>query len=153
MPVWKYSFQEYDPLVHVRASSREVDVSPKAAREICAAIKGMRLEEAKKFLEDVISMKRPVAFRRYKKEAAHRRGLEKFYAGRYPVKAAKKVLELLENLEANSDFMGKDTDRLVIIHAAAHRGRKVKAYIPRAFGRASPSFNILTHLEVVAKEA
>jgi large subunit ribosomal protein L22 len=110
------------------------------------------LTDAKKLLTDVIELKRPVAFRRYKKKAAHRTGLDSFHAGAYPVKAAKKVLEVLENLEANSDFMGRDTDKLTIIHAAALRGRVIKAYVPRAMGRSSPSYNTLVHIEVVARE-
>lgn len=153
MPEFKYSFQEYDPLIHVRASGREVDISPKAAREICATIKGMSLTQAKNFLENVIKLKQPVPFKRYKKEIGHRGGIQGFYTGRYPVKAAKKILEVLNNLEANADYKGMDVDRLVIIHAAAMRGRKIKTYIPRAFGRSSPSFNTLVHLEFVAKEA
>ncbi|MCS7116632.1 MAG: 50S ribosomal protein L22 [Nitrososphaerota archaeon] len=152
MPEFKYSFQGYDPLIHVRASGREVDISPKDAREVCVAIKGMKLSQAKSFLENVINLKQPVAFRRYKGEVGHKRGLQGFYAGRYPVKAAKKILEVLNNLEANAEYKGMDIDRLVIIHAAAMRGRKIKAYIPRAFGRATPSFNTLVHLELVAKE-
>ena len=151
MPEFGYSFKEYDPLIHVRASRREVDVSPKAATEVCAFIKGKKLPEAKRLLEEVIAKKRVVPFRKYKRDLGHKSGLEKFYAGRYPVKAAKEVLAALENLESNAEFKGFDTDNLVIIHAAAHRGRKVKSYIPRAFGRSSPSFNTLTHIEVVGK--
>jgi large subunit ribosomal protein L22 len=152
LPEFKFSFAGFDPLLHVRASNREVDVSPKAASEVCSAIRGMRLAEAKKFLEDVIALKRSVAFRRYKKKAAHRSDLFKFHAGGYPVKAAEKVLQVLQNLEANSDFKGRDTDRLTIIHAAALRGRVIKGHTPRAMGRSSPSFNTLVHIEVVAKE-
>lgn len=151
MPEFGYSFKGYDPLVHVRASRREVDVSPKAATEVCAFIRGKTLQEAKRLLNDVIAKKCCVPFRKYKKDLGHKSGLVKFYAGRYPVKAAKEVLSALENLEANAEFKGFDTDNLVIVHAAAHRGRKVKSYVPRAFGRSSPSFNTLVHIEVVGK--
>ena len=152
MPEFGYSFAEYDPAIHVRASRREADVSPKAAREVCRAIKGMTIPEARRFLEDVIDKKKPVAYRRYKRETPHRRGLVGFHAGGYPVKAAKEVLKTLDNLEANADFKGLDTERIRIIHAAAQRGFKVKSYMPRAFGRSSPSFNTLTHIELVGKE-
>jgi len=37
------------------------------------------------------------------------------------------------------------------VHAAANRGRVVKSYVPRAFGRSSPSFNTLTHIEIVGR--
>jgi large subunit ribosomal protein L22 len=152
MPKFGYSFAEYDPVIHVRASAREVDISPKHAREVCAAIKGRPLKEAQAFLERVIALKEAVPFRRYKKKVPHRRGLQGFHAGRYPVKAASKILEVLRNLEANAEFKGMDIDRLTIIHAAAHRGQKVRDYYPRAFGRSTPNFNTLVHVEVVAKE-
>lgn len=139
-------------MLHVRASGREVDVSPKATREVLLAIKGKTLNEAKKVLEAIAVKKRPVAFRRYKKKAAHRRGLAAFHAGAYPTKSARKVLEVLGNLEANADFRGMDTERLHIIHAAAHLGRTIRAYTPRAFGRSSPSFNRLVHIELVGRE-
>ncbi len=112
----------------------------------------MNAEDAKKYLEDVISKKRAIPYRRYKKETPHRGQENKFYAGRYPVKAANKILGLLEELEANAEYKGLNTEKLKITHAAAHRGRKIKKYIPRAFGRSSPYFDTLTHVELVCSE-
>ncbi|MBI2184800.1 MAG: 50S ribosomal protein L22 [Thaumarchaeota archaeon] len=152
MPVFKYSFKGYDPITHVRASGREVDFSPKAAREACTTIKGKLLPDAKSYLERVSEMKEALPLRRYNKEVGHRRQLQGFHSGAYPVKTVKGILEILNNLEANAGFKGMNTDRLQIIHAAAHRGLKVKNYTPRAQGRSSPSYNILTHIELVAKE-
>ncbi len=83
----------------------------------------------------------------------HRSEINGFHAGGYPVKAASKVLEVLNNLEANSEFKGRDLDRMRIIHASAARGRVIKGYTPRAQGRSSPSFNTLVHIELVATEA
>lgn len=153
MPEWGYSIQDLDPDRTVKCSGRELRISPKAATEVCRAIKGMKLDEAKRFLEEIIKMKRPVPFKRYKKEVPHRRMDEKWYAGRYPVKAAKRILRLLEELEANAEYKGMDAENLVIIHAASQRGRKIRKYIPRAFGRATPYFETLTHVELVGYEA
>jgi large subunit ribosomal protein L22 len=153
MPEFGYSFANYDPILHVRASGREVDVSPKAASEVCRVIKGMTIAEAKKFLEDVIKKKKAVPFKRYKKKVAHRSQLQGFFAGRFPVKAAKKILEVLDNLEANAEFKGMDIERIKIIHAAAYGGRKTRNFMPRAFGRASPDYNTLVHIELVGSEA
>ncbi|MEM3754385.1 MAG: 50S ribosomal protein L22 [Candidatus Bathyarchaeia archaeon] len=152
MPEWKYSIKELDPARTVKCSGRELRISPKAATEICRSIKGMKLTEAKELLEDVIAKKRAIAYRKYKKEAPHRKLQEKWYTGRYPVKAAKKILKLLEELEANAEYKGLDTERLKIIHAASQRGMKIKKYIPRAFGRSSPYFETLTHVELVGYE-
>ncbi len=154
MPTWGYSFRipEEEKEKYVKASLREVSISPKHAVEIAREIKGMYLEEARRFLEDVVAMRRPVAFKRYKKKVPHRRGLNKWYAGRYPVKAAKYFLRLLDNLANNAENNDLDIERLKIVHCAAHRGRKIRKYIPRAFGRSSPYFDTLVHVEIVAKE-
>ena len=151
MPNWAYSAKEMDPERSVRCSGRELRISPKAATEICRTIRGMRLDDAKRFLEDVAAKKRPVTYRRYKKEVPHKRGGGG--AGRYPKKAATKMLRLLEELQSNAEYKGLDVDRLRIIHAASQRGMKVRSYVPRAFGRSSPSFNTLTHIELIGYEA
>jgi large subunit ribosomal protein L22 len=153
LPLFRYSFQRYDPLLHIRASGREIDVSAKAAREVCVAINGKLVQDAKNYLEKVQSRELSVPFRRYKRGGAHRSESPGFHAGAYPAKAAKEVLNVLNNLEANAEFKGLDLDRLKIIHAAAQRGRQTKAYTPRAQGRSSPSFNTLVHIELVATEA
>jgi len=153
LPLFRYSFQNYDPLLHIRASGREVDVSPKTAREVCKSIKGMFLQDAKEYLAAVQEKKAAIPFRRFKRGGAHRSEINGFHAGGYPVKAASKVLEVLNNLEANSEFKGRDLDRMKIIHASALRGRVIKGYTPRAQGRSSPSFNTLVHIELVATEA
>ena len=149
VPKWGYSATGLDPDLTVKASGRELRISPKAAREVCATIKGMRLDDAKEFLEQVIMLKKPVPFRRYKKKAPHRRGLQKFYAGRYPVKTASKILQILESAEANAIYKGFDVENLHIIHAAAYPGTKLKRYMPRARGRSSPKFETLCHVEII----
>jgi large subunit ribosomal protein L22 len=153
MPLFRYAFQSYDPLLHIKASGREVDVSPKTAREVCHAIRGMFLADAKTYLEAVKQKDAAVSFRRFKRGSAHRSEINGFHAGGYPVKAASKVLDVLNNLEANAEFKGRDLDRMRIIHASAARGRIIRAYTPRAQGRSSPSFNTLVHIELVATEA
>ena len=154
MPKWGYSITEgeLDPEKTVKASGREVRVSHKSAREICKTIKGMTLTRAKQYLRDVMDKKRAVPFRRFKKKAGHRHGLEKTYAGRYPVKASKQILKVLEGAEANAEYKGLDTDRLRIIHASAYPGMKIKRYTQRAQGRSSPKFQILCHIEIALEE-
>jgi len=152
MPQFGYSFSAFDSAVHVRASGREVDVSPKKAREVCEAIKGMTIPQARSFLEDVISMKRVVPFRRYKLKRGHKKGLQGFYAGGYPVKAADEVLRVLDNLQNNAEHKGLNTDKVQIIHASAYPGRRLERFVPRAFGRSSPSMKVLVHIELVGKE-
>ncbi|NQT07961.1 50S ribosomal protein L22 [Candidatus Bathyarchaeota archaeon] len=152
MPSWKYSIQGLDPDRTAIASGRDLRVSHKAAREICHYVKGMRLEKAKDVLQEVVALKRPVPYRRHNKKVAHRKGVQGFDAGRYPKKAAAAILKILDQVEANAEFKGLYSDRLKIIHIASHKGRVIRNYIPRAFGRSSPYFNYLTHVEVAVEE-
>jgi len=154
MPEWGYSITDLDPEKTVKSAGRELRISHKAAREVCKAIKDMTLDQAKTYLNKVILKKQPVPFRRYKKKLGHRHGVEKgFFAARYPVKAAQKILRILEGAEANAEFKGLDPERLHIIHAAAYPGMKLKRFTPRAFGRSSPKIQTLTHVELVLEQA
>jgi large subunit ribosomal protein L22 len=152
MPNWGYSVKEIDPDRAVKCAGREVDISPKAATEICRKIRGMRLDAAKEFLEAVGKKQKAVAFRRYHKEVPHRSLDEGWYAGRFPVKAAKMFLFLLEELESNAEYKGLDVDRLRIVHAAAQRGMKTQRIVSRAYGRASPYQNTMVHVELMGYE-
>ncbi len=144
--------EELDPEKTVKTSGREVRVSPKHAREVCRTVKNMTLTKAKEYLKDVMEKKKAIPFRRYQKKAGHRRGLEKAFAGRYPINAAQRVLKLLEGAEANAENKGLDLDKLQIIHAAAYPGMKIKRYTPRAHGKASPKYETLSHIEIILGE-
>jgi len=153
MPEWGYSITDLDPTKTVKTSGRELRVSHKAAREVCKAIKGMTLDQAKEYLNKVMLKKQPVPFSRYKKKLGHHHGVEKAFAARYPVKAAQKILQVLEGAEANAEFKGFDLERLRVIHAVAYPGMKLKRFTPRAFGRSSPKVQTLTHVELVLEQA
>jgi large subunit ribosomal protein L22 len=151
MPQFGYAFQNFDPTKHVRAAVREKSVSHKHAREIAKMIKGLSIEKARDQLQEVISLKRAVPFRRYKNEVGHRSDTG-VMSGRYPRKAATEFIKLLDNLEANAEYKGMDLDRLKIVGANTHRGVLIKRFTPRAMGRATPKNNVLTHIELVAQE-
>lgn len=152
MPNWGYSVTGLDPDRTAKASGRDMRISPKAAREICKTIRHMGLDEARRLLRDVTERKRPIPYRRHKKEVPHKAGIEGWYAGRYPVKAAREILKLLDGLEMNADAKGLDLERLRLVHCASQRARKIRRYTPRAFGRASPRFDKLCHVELVVEE-
>jgi len=154
MPQFGYSFQNYEKTKHVRASIREKDISHKHSREIALAIKGLSIEKAREFLENVISRKVAVPYRRYNNEVAHRSNIrDGFSAGRFPRKAAGEFLKLLDNLESNAEYKGMDLDRLRIVSASVHKGTKLERFQPRAFGRSSPKYDTLVHVELVGQEA
>ena len=154
MPQFGYAFQNYDKTKHVRASIREKDISHKHAREIAVAIKGRSIEKARELLENVMSRKEAIPYRRYNNEVAHRSNIrDGFFAGRFPKKAASEFLRILDNLESNAEYKGMDLDRLRIVSVAVHKGTKLKRFQPRAMGRSSPKFDILVHVEIIAQEA
>ncbi|MGQ9780928.1 MAG: 50S ribosomal protein L22 [Nitrososphaeria archaeon] len=152
MPKFGYSFQVEDPLLYVRASAREVNISPKHAREICRSIKGMTIARARKLLEEVIEKKIAIPYRRYHQQVSHKSSTRGYVAGGYPIKSAEVFLRLLDNLENNASFKGMNVEKVAIVHANAYKGMTIKDYIPRAQGRSSPNFHVLVHIELVGKE-
>ncbi len=146
-----YAFQNYDSTKHVRSSIREKQISHKHAREIAVKIKGLSIEKARDYLQNVMRLQQAVPFRRYKNQVGHKSD-PGVMSGRYPVKSAMEFIKLLENLESNAEYKGMDLDRLKIINATVHKGVLIKRFTPRAMGRATAKNNVLTHVELVAKE-
>lgn len=135
-----------------RAMGLELHISPKHAREICRTLRGMRANSAKAYLEDVVALKRPVPFKRYRRNVAHRHGLVGADAGRYPEKAAKAVLAVLENALANAEYKGMESDKLRIYHAGTLKGRTIRGWMPRAMGRATPKNTETVSVEMILTE-
>ncbi len=133
-----------------RSFGKELRVSPKHAMEVCRAIRGMRLNAAKGYLEAVIKKKKAVPFMRHRKKLAHRRGVPG--SGQYPVKATRGILKVLKNAEANASYKGLDAEKLRVVHASAYKGITIPGVLPRAFGRSSPYNTPLTNVEIVLKE-
>ena len=154
MPVWHYSVR-VDEEKSAKAVVREAPISPKKVVNLVRVLRGMRLSEAKEFLERVASGKELVPLYRHNGKQAHHRGIAARYKvpyARYPVKAAKILLKLLDNVENNAEVKGLDTERLRITHIAVHKGRVLKRWMPRAFGRSSPRFRHTSNIEVVVTE-
>lgn len=152
MPKFGYSFTELDTERTVKASGRELRISPKHAREICKTIKGMRLDKAKRYLEQVKAKRQPVPYRRFTKKLGHRHGMRKAMVGKYPVKASAKILKVLESAEGNAESKGLDIERLRVLQASAYSGMKIKRAIPRAHGSSTPKNETLTHVEIALRE-
>jgi large subunit ribosomal protein L22 len=126
-----------------KAVTRNMDISAKHAVEVCSAIRGKTLAKARRILDDVINMKRPVKFRRYCLNVGHK---AKMGPGRYPVKAAGVILKLLDGVAANAQMKGLATGKLEICHISAQCGSKVP--IRGKYGRMSKNTNV----EVVVRE-
>lgn len=101
------------------------------------------------------SVKLALPFWRYSHGTSHRSNISrkwKVKSGRYPKKAIKYVLKLLDNAENNANSKGLDIDNLKIVHIAAHKGLVLKRYMTRAFGRSTRKYKYLSHIEVILGE-
>src|SRR3972149_4203455 len=103
MAGFKYAFQNYDKTKHVRSSLREKTISHKHAREIAVAIKGLSIEKARSYLEDVVRLKRAVAFRRYHNEVGNKQETVT-NSGPIPKFQYPKVFLLVIKLESNAEY-------------------------------------------------
>jgi large subunit ribosomal protein L22 len=136
-----------------KAKANELNMSPKHSIEIATFIRHQRVNDAIAYLNDVIGLKKAIPFRRFNRNVAHKRGLPgNWDAGRYPVKASKAYIRVLESVKKNAEYIGLDADNLEIIHVSANRGRAQKAFFPRAMGRATPKVRETVNIEIVVRE-
>jgi large subunit ribosomal protein L22 len=137
----------------VKALGYEYRISWKKAVEVARFIKGFTIKQAEDYMSNVIAMKAPVPIRRFtKKQAHHTTPWEGWPVAKWPVKVAKAYLEVLKNLENNASYRGLSVDDVVIVHAAVHKGRKIRNYMPRAFGRSTPWFQDTVTIELAGAE-
>ena len=145
--------------VHAKKTAHAImknkPVSLKYVLEIIRQIKGKRVDKAIDYLERVVDMKDHVPLRVYHGKVAHRKGQAQGYvkAGRYPIRTANAIIEILESVKANADFKGLDSDNLIIIHMFASQGYARIGY--QAMGRISGKRreHKSCHIEVVVREA
>ena len=121
-----------------------MSISIKHGIEICNLIRGKKLEKAKKLLSEAIDMKKPIPYTRFTEGAGHKHGIG---PGKYPVKACREILNLVNLVEANAQHKGLDTSSLEIIHICAKKGPKSWHY-----GRQSRIAMKRTHVEIVVEE-
>ncbi len=129
-----------------KSIGKELHISRKHAHEISSAIKGMKLEKARKFLKDVSELKQAVPYRRHTENIPHRKGM---CTGRYPQKAAKEFLRVLENAENNAKYKGIDSENMRITHVATKKGHTFRGRFPRAQGRATPKDHETVSVEMI----
>lgn len=144
-----YAAQNVDPEITSKAAGREIPVKPKFGVNVCKAIKGKTVEQARAFLEDVVELKRAVPFRVHKRQVKHRKG--GVGPGQYPVNTARAVLRVLNDAASNAEYKGLDPDNMYVWHAATHRGAPQPGFMPRAQGRATPWEKSTSHIEIVLK--
>ena len=154
------------------ARAVEEDLHVKHCFEVARAIKHRTAGEAIEFLNKVLKIEsdRPdirkkavaVPFRlgsgnKKRKRSGpsmvgHRKG--GIGPGRYPVKASKLMIKLINSCMENARHQYEDIDpeELVITHCAAHRGTIKRGFTPRARGRASPKNHYKVNLEIFLED-
>lgn len=137
---------EPEPEKTSKAIGKELHISRKHAHEISSAIKGMKVETARGFLEGVSALKQAVPYGRYKRNIPHRKGM---CTGRYPQKAAKEFLKVLQNAENNARYKGIDSENMRVSHIATKKGHTFRGAFPRAQGRATPKNHETVSVEMV----
>ena len=144
----KYS-ADIDPDKTAKAYGYELHCSRKDSENLAHAIKGMKTEDAKKFLNEIIEMKRALPTIFHKRKRAHQKGIG---PGSYPQKAARYMLKTLENAENNAEYKGFDPENMKISHISTYGGRVIEGIMPRAHGRAANKYTKTTNIEIIIEE-
>jgi large subunit ribosomal protein L22 len=126
-----------------KAVGLALPISRKQSTQVCAAIRGLNLQKAKKLLEDAIAMKKPIPMKKYNWNTGHKAGMG---PGSYAPTTCSHVLKILENAEANAQFKGLSTGNLIVIHASAQKGPTVM-HQGRQRSKAKRA-----HIEIVVEE-
>lgn len=138
----------------VKARGSDLRVHFKNTHEVGAAIKGMTLERAQKYLGAVMAKKEIVPFRRFKigvKGKAQCRNW-KVPVGRWPRKSCQFILGLLKNAESNAELRGLDIDNLVVDHVQVNKAMRGRRRTFRAHGRINAFMSQPCHVEMFLSE-
>jgi len=141
-----------DPETTAKAMLRDRPISLKHSKAVARAIKGKTVADAEAYLQRVIDGEQSVPFRQHNSGVGHRSDIDGWDAGRYPEKASKDFLKLLENASNNADEQGFDGESMRIVHVAPHKVGERPGRKPRAFGRADSWNTTLCDVELVIEQ-
>lgn len=123
---------------------KDLPISTKHSMEICRFLRKRKLNQAKELLKKVMLFDMAVPYKVHIWDLGHKKGAKG--PGRYPIKACKEILRLLEAVETNAQFKGMNTGNLIIEHICAH-----KASSPHHYGRQRGQMK-RCHIEIIVKE-
>ena len=139
----KYAYQGENENT-ARALARNVRISNKEAYEAANAARGKTVTRAKKFFANVIETKEAIPYKRYNSGVPHRAGIG---PGRYPKNTSQAMIKLLNEVEANAEARGLNTDVLKITHLAVHKATQLRGSF-----KGSSQYSPMTHIEIIVKE-
>ncbi|PUZ51020.1 hypothetical protein GQ55_6G130400 [Panicum hallii var. hallii] len=137
----RYSREPSNLTKSAKAMGRDLRVHFKNTRETAFAIRKLQLAKAKRYIEDVIVHKQAIPSSR------HSNG-----QGRWPVKSARFILDLLKNAESNAEVKGLDVDTLYVSHIQVNQAQKQQRRTYRAHGRINPYMSSPCHIELILSE-
>ncbi|CAN6548716.1 unnamed protein product [Malus baccata var. baccata] len=136
----KYSREPDNITKSCKARGSDLRVHFKNTRETAFSIRKMRLDKAKSYLEDVLAHKQAIPFRRFCRgvgRTAQAKNRHSNGQGRWPVKSAKFILDLLKNAESNAEV---------------NQAQKQRRRTYRAHGRINPYMSSPCHIELILSE-
>lgn len=148
----KYSRDPKDEAVAAKARGSDLRTHFKKAREVGHALRGMKVEAAQEFLQNVLDKKEGVPFKRFTGGCGrHAQGKQKNISGSHvgwPTKSTKYFMDLLTNVMANAKAKDLDLDELVVRHVQVNRAAKMRRRTYRAHGRIGPYMCNPCHIEL-----
>ena len=150
----KYSKAPANPTKTAKARVDDLRTSFKNSFEVAAAIRGMNLKKAQRYLEEVLEHKQIIPFRRFCGGVGRKAQCKEFKAcqGRWPEKSVKYMQNLLSNAASNAELKGLDVEKCVITHIQVNRAVQGRRRTYRAHGRITPYLASHCHVELFITE-
>lgn len=151
----RYNCDILDPANTVKAASHNTRVSFKKTRETCSTLRGRTVEGCISYLENVMSKKECVPFRKYHygvhatPQARAFDGKFPCTKGRWPIKSCEAVIKLLKNIKANAVNKNLDSNELIIQAVSVNKAPIVHGRCFRAHGRVNAFNKSPCHIQIV----
>lgn len=137
-----YSYNQ-DRTSIIFASARDINASFKDLCCVCDAVRYLPVSSALKVLDGVINDGRPIEFKRHNRYmgSRHELGGKK---GRYPMKCAAIVKDVIVNATANAKNRGEDPEYMYVVHAAANKTQIVPRAPPKGVRAVGGNYGLST---------
>ena len=103
------------------AKGMSLPISRKQAVEVCRFIKRRDIAAVRRRLNRVLELKMAVPSTKFKRDIPHRSG--SVGPGRFPIKAAKAILDVVNSAVSNAENKGMKASSLYIVKASACKDR------------------------------
>jgi len=131
------------------AKMRNVPISVKYGGQLARKLQGMKVEKAKKYLEQVLEHKQVIPLYKHYKKKAHLKGQIKREI--YADKMVKYFIKLIRDVENNAFNKGMDLKALKIEEIKVGYGQR--RYFYQTQGRRRVRRHKVAHLTIKVKEA